>query len=121
VRLPNNQFTVFHIRTHRGGTISFRVKVPGRGSIDVLETAWKNNLARAAVLLQPAPRRFVYARRHRTARRPGTLKLRVIPNARGRRLVHHHTYRVTLRLWVTYTPKGGKYRKQGFYGLHLSK
>jgi hypothetical protein len=80
VRLPNNQFTVSHIRTHRDGAISFRVKVPGQGRIDVLETAWKDNLAQAAVLLQPAPRRFVFPRAHRRAHRAGTLKLRVIPN-----------------------------------------
>ena len=41
------------------------------------------------------------------------------PNLRGRRLILRHTYRVTLRLWVTYTPTGGVQRKIGFYGLHL--
>ena len=30
-----------------------------------------------------------------------------------------HTYRVTLRLWVTYTPAGRTYRSIGFDGLHL--
>ena len=59
VRVPSNQFTVSHIKTHRNGSITFNVKIPGPGTIDVLETAWKNNLASAAVLLQPAPRRFV--------------------------------------------------------------
>ena len=44
---------------------------------------------------------------------------RLIPNRRGKRLVRSHTYRVTLRLWVTYAPAGGRQRKQGFYGLHL--
>jgi YVTN family beta-propeller protein len=116
---PNNHFTVSQIGTHRNGIITFRVKVPGAGRLDVLETAWNDNLAHAAVLLQPAPRRFVFARAHRAAHQAGTLHVRVTPNARGKRLVHHHTYRVTLRLWATYTPTGGKYRKQGFYGLHL--
>ena len=102
--LPNNRFTVSRIRTHRDGIITFRVKVPGPGKIDVLETAWNDNLARAAVLLQPAPRRFVFARAHTTAHHASTLRVRVSANARGKRLVHHHTYRVTLRLWVTYTP-----------------
>ena len=119
--LPDNQFTVSHIKTHGHGIISLRVKVPGSGRVDVLETAWKDNLARAAVLLQPAARRFVFARARTTARRASTLRVRVTPNAHGRRLVHHHAYRVTLRLWVTYTPTGGKQRKQGFYGLHLPK
>ena len=33
--------------------------------------------------------------------------------------MQHHSYSVTLRLWVTYTPAGGRPRKHGFYGLHL--
>ena len=65
------------------------------------------------------PHRFVFARKHRTARRAARLRVRVTPNARGRRLVHHHTYRVLLRLWVTYTPTGGVPRSIGFYGLHF--
>ena len=121
IQAPSNQFTVSRIKTHRNGSITFNVKIPGPGTIDVLETAWKNNLASAAVLLQPAPRRFVVTRARKTARRAGTLKLRVIPNKHGKRLVRHHTYRVTLRLWVSYTPTGGRFRKQGFYGLHLPR
>ena len=121
VPAPNNQFTVSRIKTHRNGTITLNVKIPGPGAIDVLETAWKDNLASAAVLLQPAPRRFVVARAHKTAPQATTLKLRVTPNKHGKRLVRHHTYRVTLRLWVSYTPTGGRSRKQGFHGLHLPR
>ena len=121
VGLPNNRFTVSHVKTHRNGSITFNVKIPGPGAIDVLETAWKDNLASAAVLLQPAARRFVIARHHKTASHATTLRLRVIPNKRGKRLVRQHTYRVTLRLWVSYTPTGGRFRKQGFYGLHLPR
>jgi YVTN family beta-propeller protein len=121
VQAPNNHFTVSRIKTHRNGSVTFNVKIPGPGTIDVLETAWKNNLATAAVLLQPAARRFVIARHHKTAPDATTLKLRVTPNKTGKRLVRHHTYRVTLRLWVSYTPTGGRFRKQGFYGLHLPR
>jgi hypothetical protein len=119
VEPPNNHFTVSQIKTHRDGAITLTVKTPGAGAVGVLETAWKNNLASAAVLLQPAPGRFVVARAHKTAPRATTLQLRVPPNKRGKRLAQHHTYRVTLRLWVTYTPTGGTRREQGFYGLHL--
>ena len=45
--------------------------------------------------------------------------MRLTPNARGRRLVEHHTYAVTLRLWVTYKPTGGQQSKLGFRALHL--
>ena len=43
----------------------------------------------------------------------------VPPNAHGRRLIHHHTYRVTTRLWLTFTPSGGRSRSKGIYGLHF--
>jgi hypothetical protein len=121
VVLPGNQFTVRHLRVHRNGTVAFDVTVPSAGRLDILETAWNDNLAHAAIVLQPASRRFVFARAHKNARRADTLHLRVSPNARGKLLVRHHAYGVTLRLWVTYTPAGGRYRKQGFYGLHLPK
>src|SRR6185436_16206637 len=98
------------IRISRNGTITFAVKVPGPGAIDVLATAPNSNLARTAVRLRPGPHRFVYARKHATARRAATLHLRVKPNARGRQLVHHHTYPVTLRLWVSYMPTRGRPR-----------
>ena len=34
-------------------------------------------------------------------------------------LLAHHRYRVVLTLWVSYTPRGGRYRTIGFLGLHL--
>ena len=113
---PDNHFSVSQIRLRRDGTVSFKVKVPGPGKVDVLETAWRDNLAQIAVQLRPAAHRFVFARAHRTANRSTTLQLRVNPNSRGRRLILRHTYRVTLRLWVTYAPTGGVQRKIGFYG-----
>jgi hypothetical protein len=119
VTLPDNHFSVSHTMTHPDGAIGFAVKVPGPGRIDVLETAWNDNLEHTAVLLRPAMRRFVYARARTTSSTGGAVHLRVTPNARGGRLVGHHAYQVTLRLWVTYTPSGGHPRSIGFYGLHL--
>ena len=116
---PNSEFTIANIKTYGNGMITLSVKIPGPGTVDVLETAWNDNLARITALLQPAPYRFVFARHHTAAQRAGTLNLRVRPNARGNLLVHHHTYRVTLRLWVTYRPNAGHSRSIGVYGLHL--
>jgi hypothetical protein len=120
-RPPNNHARTTRIRTHRDGTITFSVRVPGPGRVDVLATAWNDNLARAAIQLHPAPHRFVYARSHARARRATTLHLSVRPNKQGRRLVRHHGYRITLRLWVSYTPTAGRPRSRGFYGLHLPR
>ena len=120
-RRPNTSFVVSRIRTYRDGRVGFAVTLPGPGTIDVLETAWNDNLATIAELPQPAAHRFAFARMDTTAQHAGTIPLSVRPNARGRLLVHHHTYRVTLRLWVTYTAPGARPRTHGFYGLPLPR
>ncbi len=101
------------------GSINVTVKPPGPGTVNILVTAWKDNFASAARLLNPAPGRFVFARAHATAPHAGTVRILVTPNARGHRLVTHHRYRVTLRLWISYTPTHGRQRDIGHYGLHL--
>ena len=117
--LPSNRIIVLRRKASADGTFVITVKVPGRGRVDIMETAWDDNLATIAVLLQPAPRRLVFARAHAMPQHAGTLQIIVKPNARGRKLVAHHTYRVTLRLWISYTPTGGRQRNIGYYGLHL--
>jgi hypothetical protein len=81
-----------------------RVRVPGPGSVDVLDTAWKDNLASVAVLLKPDPHRLVFARRHVHMTRRGTPSVTATPNQQGRLLVVHPRYRVVLRLWVPTAP-----------------
>ncbi len=114
-----DRFTIAHVLTYADGTVTFSVGVSGPGRVDVLETAWDDNLARAVAILQPAPRRFVFARAHTDVRGASTISMSVKPNARGQLLVRHHTYRVTLRLWATYTQDGGGSSTIGIYGLHL--
>jgi hypothetical protein len=110
---------VSHIKAHANGTISFQAKVPGPGRIDVLDTAWDDNLAQTASVLQPAAHRFATGRAHADATHAGVLNLHVSVNAQGKRLIQHHSYPVLLRLWVSYTPTGGTQSDMGFYGLHL--
>jgi autotransporter-associated beta strand protein len=119
VLAPSNHLVLIRRKPHTNGTFIVTVKVPGPGSVDILITAWKDNLASVARLLQPAKGRFVFARAHATAKKKGTLTIVVKPNAMGRRLVAHHRYRVTLRLWTSYTPTHGRQRDIGYYGLHL--
>lgn len=107
------------LKPHSDGRFVVVVEVPGPGTVNILVTAWNDNLAHAARLLQPAPGRFVFARAQDTALRAMTLRIPVYPNARGRRLVANHRYRVTLRLWVTYLPTHGEPESVGYYGLHL--
>jgi hypothetical protein len=48
-----------------------------------------------------------------------TTEIRVNPDGQGRRLVHHHTYLVPLRLRITCAPVGGRPRSIDINGLHL--
>ena len=126
--LPDNHITIparqsgkLHggVRGSINGTISLHVRVPGPGAIDVLVTAWKNNLATGARLAQPAPHRFVYGRKHAVARHRGKVHLLIHPNRKGRLLLAHHRYRITLRVWVAFTPHNGTRRSTGIFGLHI--
>ena len=120
VQLPSNRVVGRpRVQVRRNGAFVVTVNVPGPGRVDILVTAWDDNLAHSARLLQPAPDRFVFARAHATASRATALRIPVAPDAKGLRLIAHPRYRVTLRLWITYTPTDGRPRSIGYYGIHL--
>jgi hypothetical protein len=120
VRRPSNHFTVSHLKIGADGTVTFDLKLPGPGIVDVLETAWKNNIvAGAASVLRPAAGRFAFARKHVKVSGAGMIKVIVKPSARGRRLIAHPAYPVVIRLWISYTPTGGIQFNRGSYGLHV--
>jgi hypothetical protein len=106
---PRNRFALRQVKVHRDGTITFAVKVPGTGTIRALVTARR------------ARHRFVLGRTYRRARRATTLRLRVTPNARGRRLVRHHARRLRLRLSVSYNPTGGRSRRITVFGRRVPR
>jgi hypothetical protein len=119
--LPSNHFAVSNVNPHPNGTTDLLVTVPAEGTLDAMETAWDDNLAHAANLLQPAPRRFVIARKHLTVSRAAKIQLLVTLNPPGKKLLRHHRYRVVFRLWISYTPTGGQQRDIGIRGLHFSR
>ena len=121
VALPDNRFVITEVQAEHNGKVSFKLAFPGAGSADVLETAWLSNRAHAATLLDPAPRRFVYARKHLKIPAARTSTVIVNPDKQGRKLIAHHRYAVTIRLWVTYTPTNGTQRKIGLRGLHITR
>jgi hypothetical protein len=55
--LPTSHFEVSQSKTRRSGKMNIRVRTPGPGSINVLMTAWDDNLADATTLLRPPPYR----------------------------------------------------------------
>jgi hypothetical protein len=90
--------------------------------MNVLETAWDNDLATVArvTLVNPAPHRFAYARVHLVLSGPKTILVTVKPNAKGRRLLAHHNYPVRIRLWVTFAAPGHRQGKKGYHGIPLT-
>lgn len=116
---PENHFSILDVRVHRDGAVHFKLRLPGRGRADVLETGWLDNFAKGASLLAPAPQRFVFARAHLRIERSGTISVAVTPGRSGRRLIAHHRYTVVLRLWVSFIPTLGTQRNVGVYGLRV--
>jgi hypothetical protein len=116
----DNHFRVTRVRARPDGSVTFTVTFPGAGIADVLETAWRDNFAHVATVLKPAPARFVFARHHLVVSRAGAIRVIVRPNRRGMKLVAHHSHQVVLRLWVSFTPTGGRQRNIGLYGLHVT-
>jgi hypothetical protein len=104
---PDNHFKVSHIKVGPSGKTTFKVTVPGAGTINALETA--------------SGRHFVFARAHAVAAGARTVSFRLVPGKRGRSLARHHKHKVPLRLLVTYKPSSGVARSVHLVGLHLPK
>jgi hypothetical protein len=82
------------------GSLDFRIKVPGRGQVDVVE----RTRARPAIL---------FARARARANRAKTLHLVLRPSARGRQAVKHRRG-LRVSVLVAFTPAGGKPRTVRF-------
>ncbi len=125
VKRPSNRFTVTGIRALAGGQVRFTVKLPGPGTLNVLETDWQDNLARtanAATVLQPAPKRFVFARVHFVKGSAGSFTVTVTPDRAALKVIEHPRYKIRVRLWVSYVPSpDGVQRNQGFRGILLRR
>jgi hypothetical protein len=111
------------VKGHRNGHVTLRVGTSGPGVLNVLVTNWVDNLAQTAnvKLLQPARRRFVWGRAHLVVGRAGTYTLDVAPNRHARRVLAHHRYTITLRVWVTFSAPGERQRKIGYRGIQLPR
>lgn len=103
---PSNRFTLSHLKVHANGQVEFRVNVPGPGRIDALVTA---------------PGHVVFARGHTSARKAGTVKVKLHPGAAGSRLAARRRSKVRLTLRVVFTPTGGPSRSASFHALLQTK
>ena len=58
----------------------------------------------------------MFSRKHVKLSRGGRILITVKPYAKGLRLIKHHSYKVRIRVWVTYIPTGGTQHTIGFEG-----
>lgn len=103
---PSNRFKMLNVRVHPDGSVDYRVKVPGRGRIEVLETVSVRPAPAPDAQLQPRRGQFVFARGTMAAARAGKVHLEIRPNARGRLAVQRRR-NLRVSVVVGYTPKGG--------------
>ena len=115
----DDHYTVSHIKTHRDGTVTFMVKVPRPGTIEVLETSCAPSRRPRVEMarVRPGPDCYAFARLHRRLGSAGRWPVKVRPGARGSRQVQHHHRPVRLNLRVTYQPTGGTPRRARFRNL----
>jgi hypothetical protein len=119
VKRPSNGFSVGKITAASDGSVTIHLKFPGPGIVNILETAWDNNLASTSSLLHAAKGRFVFARKHLVVSRAGSITITIKPWRRGRLLVANPRYLILLRVFVSYTPTGGTQRNRRFNGVPL--
>jgi len=120
VLFPNNKFNSPRVHPNRDGTTSFTLNLPWPGTVDVLETAAKSDLATAAAL-KPGKGQFAFASVHARIKKAGTARFRIRPSAAGRSLMKHHRHPVVIRLSITYTPAQGKPRTDTIGAIRLTR
>lgn len=120
VRLPRNHLLAPpRLKARADGRFLLLATIPGPGRVDILITAWKDNLAHATRLLNPRARPVRVRPRQSHGLPRDDLAYLGVPE-RQRTATHQaphlpsHAARV-----VTYTPTGGRPHSIGYYGLHL--
>jgi uncharacterized repeat protein (TIGR01451 family) len=92
---PDNRFTVSRVKAHRNGSVTFKLKLPGPGKIQVRELASGSTFGEKAVRLG----------------RAGTITITVPPGRHGKALVASKPSKLVIQAQITFTPKGGVARK----------
>jgi hypothetical protein len=110
--LPNNKFTISHIKTARAGSVSFHYAVPGPGALTALLTVSQSLTKgpRATVstaTVAPAPGRAAIGRAVRGTGQTGSGSFVVHFNRLGLKLLQDHPGGFPIRLYVVYLPTGG--------------
>ncbi|HUA46468.1 MAG TPA: beta-propeller fold lactonase family protein [Solirubrobacteraceae bacterium] len=108
----SNRFAVSHLRTSAGGKISFKLTLPGPGTVDVINTARDSARARMGALRERSSASFVFARKLVLVSRSDTIEVTLLPTRQGKRLIKLGELPILLRMHISYTPAGGTPRSQ---------
>lgn len=107
----SNAFKITDARGDPNGTITFNVRVPGPGTIELLGTHEDIIGTRAAtLLLKPGHDRFDWGRDTRAPATASTMKMVLRPDNAGKHLLarhRQHGWALHVCVWTTYTPTGG--------------
>jgi hypothetical protein len=97
--LPNNHFTVSHVKADVHGVVTFQVSVPGQGDVAVSESASAGHASDGVVAAAFGSARVRF-------RGAGMVRVKVKPSSSGRRLLAKGKGAI-VRVSVTFTPTGG--------------
>lgn len=113
--IVSNAFAFPGVTVRRNGSIRLRFAAPGAGLLEVLETATIPEASFGIRSLQPGNGRFAFGAKRRAVHTRQVLSLVVAPSRAGARLRDRHRrirMRTRVRLYVTWTPAGGKPKTQ---------
>jgi hypothetical protein len=105
-------------REDQDGIVAFDLGLPGPGGVTVVETAPPHSAVGVATF--GTTRRVVYAVAWFTTTRAGLVRLEVMPNAVGRRLIAEHPHHLWLQITTTFRPIAGKSWTHVSYGINAS-
>jgi hypothetical protein len=112
-------FRVRHLRMRSNGLATFDLTVPGKGVVNVMESA--SNRGKQPPPLAAAepvpPSRPVLGRARLVVRARGKFHLKVPAGEGMRSLIAHHRQTVRVRLWVTFTSRNEPPLLVGVYNL----
>jgi hypothetical protein len=102
--LPDNRFSVSHVKPKRSGALGLQVTLPGAGKVTVVELVGKRTFGQFTGSVS-APRK---------------LHVTIKPTSAGRTLLGQSPSGVKVTLQVGYTPKGGVRRTVTKRGIRLT-
>lgn len=102
---PSNKVVVSALKAHPGGSVSFKLAIPGRGTVQLLEKGGPGHVVFARKTIKPGGKEKI--------------SVKLVPSSAGAALLSSQSP-VATRLAIEYTPKGGVARTITIGGIKLT-